>query len=272
MAQPAEIYRDYFVPGLMMPLGRITIELAAPQPGESALDLACGTGVVAHMIAPLVGAQGRVAGLDISPVMLALAQDATRPSGPPITWREGDAAAIPWPDATFDLVVCQHGLQFFRNRALAVAEMHRALRPGGRVVASVWQTIERHPLYHQLYALVGRTVDEDPRRLAVPFSLDDAGALATLFESAGFEDVDVLPRPVRARFPEPQRFVRLTVTGAAAALLALTEMDPAARAAVIEELTAAFQPYVQPYVEADEGEPSVIIDMAAYFVRASSAE
>ena len=90
------------------------------------MDVACGTGSVARHVAPLVGAEGKVVALDISPEMLAVARGLPAPAGATIEWREGNAIALTVPDDAFDLVLCQQGLQFFSDRAAAVREMRRA--------------------------------------------------------------------------------------------------------------------------------------------------
>lgn len=122
------------------------LEYAAPQPGERALDLACGTGSVARHVAPLVGAEGKVVALDINPEMLAVGRALPAPEGATIEWQEGNAIALALPDGSFDLVLCQQGLQFFSDRAASLREMRRVLTDGERVVLSVWQALQRHPV------------------------------------------------------------------------------------------------------------------------------
>ena len=149
---PAETYEEYFGPTIADPWTRVLLAYAAPQPGERALDVACGTGSVARHVAPMVGAHGKVVALDISPAMLAVARALPAPAGATIAWREGNAISLALPDDAFDLVLCQQGLQFFSDRAAALREMRRVLTDGGRVVISVWQTLQRHPVYAALFA------------------------------------------------------------------------------------------------------------------------
>jgi ubiquinone/menaquinone biosynthesis C-methylase UbiE len=84
----------------------VLLEYAAPQPGECALDVACGTGSVARRVAPLVGAEGKVVALDINSEMLAVGRALPAPAGATIEWREGNAIALTLPDGAFDLVLC----------------------------------------------------------------------------------------------------------------------------------------------------------------------
>lgn len=127
------------------PLAAILLEHADPQPGEHVVDVACGTGVVARQTAPRVGASGTVAGVDINPVMLAVARSLPAPQGASIDWREGSASALPLPDAAFDLVLCQAGLQFFPDRLTALREMYRVLRLSGRAAISCVRSLEHQP-------------------------------------------------------------------------------------------------------------------------------
>jgi ubiquinone/menaquinone biosynthesis C-methylase UbiE len=109
---PAETYEQYFVPAMFIPWATILLRYASPQPGERVLDVACGTGIVARLAAPLVGSNGQVVALDINSAMLAVARTLPAPSGATIHWQEGNAMALPSPDDAFDVVLCQHGLQF----------------------------------------------------------------------------------------------------------------------------------------------------------------
>src|SRR5215471_371474 len=106
-----ENYERYLVPTIFSPWAAHLVDFAAPQLGERVLDVACGTGIVARLVAGRVGPEGRVIGLDSSPAMLAVARSLSPISGAAVEWSEGSALAIPFPDATFNLVLCQQGLQ-----------------------------------------------------------------------------------------------------------------------------------------------------------------
>src|SRR5215471_13772015 len=102
------------------------VQLAAPQEGDRVLDVACGTGPVTRYIAPFVGSTGRVVGLDLNSGMLDTARAMPIPEGIQIDWREGNATARPFPNASFDVVCCQQGLQFCPDRPAALRAMHRS--------------------------------------------------------------------------------------------------------------------------------------------------
>ena len=112
-----ENYERALVPAVFGPWAPQVIALANPKSGQRVLDVACGTGVVARLAAARVGGSGNVVGLDLNPGMLAVAASIAAkapPASAPITWREASATNMPFTDASFDIVYCQLGLQFFR--------------------------------------------------------------------------------------------------------------------------------------------------------------
>ncbi|HSF17855.1 MAG TPA: methyltransferase domain-containing protein [Vicinamibacteria bacterium] len=115
-------YECFFVPSIGAPLAADLIRLAALNEGERVLDVACGTGVVARLASQQVGDTGTVVGLDVNPGMLAVARSTT-PSGMPIERYEASAEAMPFQDASFDVVLCQMGLQFVPDKHAAPREM-----------------------------------------------------------------------------------------------------------------------------------------------------
>lgn len=131
-----ENYQAFFVPAIGAPLASDLIAAASLRAGERVLDVACGTGVVARLAVPGVGDDGAVAGLDVNPGMLAVARSVT-PDDMTIDWYETSAEAMPLPDNSFDVVLCQMGLQFMPQKQKAIAEIRRVLRPEGRALLSM---------------------------------------------------------------------------------------------------------------------------------------
>jgi SAM-dependent methyltransferase len=112
-------------------------------------------------------------------------------AGIAITWREGDAMALPFDDAGFDVVLCQQGLQFFPERLGALKEMRRVLRPGGRLGACLWQDSDFDPFSLAVGAALARHAGAEAAAHAT-YSFGGKGQLATLVAGAGFSDVDVM--------------------------------------------------------------------------------
>jgi ubiquinone/menaquinone biosynthesis C-methylase UbiE len=105
----AELYQRYLVPAITTKWAKDLVDRARPHAGEKVLDIACGTGVVARVAAKSVG-EGHVTGLDLNAGMLAVARNVPS-EGAPITWMEGSAPDLPFPPDSFDVALCQLGLQ-----------------------------------------------------------------------------------------------------------------------------------------------------------------
>jgi ubiquinone/menaquinone biosynthesis C-methylase UbiE len=141
-----EAYERYLVGPILTPCTPGLLQAAALVAGDRVLDIACGTGAVARLTAQRVGLTGRVMGVDLNPGMLAMARQLARQGlAANIEWRESDAAVLPVPDAHFDVVLCQQGLQFFPDKPGALREIHRVLVPGGRFACSVLRDIRYNP-------------------------------------------------------------------------------------------------------------------------------
>lgn len=223
------VYDDVLVPRMFNPLAEQVLDLAGVQAGDRVLDVACGPGTVACLAAERVGPTGRVVGCDVSPAMLELA----RAKLSAVQWIESPAAPLGGiPDAAFDVVTCQQGLQFFPDRPAAVAEMHRALAPGGRAVVAVWGPIERSPAFAALADAIEDVVGKEAadRFRGGPWGMPDPGDLARLLEGAGFEDVQVVQRTATGTFEEGavQLAAPLVVSPAADDILSLTDAQAAA--------------------------------------------
>src|SRR5262249_52242956 len=182
----AEIYQRYLVPAVHAPWSPVLLAQAALQPGERVLDVACGTGVATRLAAQHVGATGRVVGLDLNPSMLAVARALPVLPGAAIEWREGSVSALPFAEATFDVALCQQGVQFFPDRALALREMHRVLVAGGRLALAVWRSLPDSSALAVFADLLGRHVSAEAAAIVrAPFVLGEAEDLRALVTKAG---------------------------------------------------------------------------------------
>ncbi len=231
---PAQTYEDYFVPGMFRPWADELLERADPRPNERILDLACGTGIVARTVSQRLDGQASVVGLDLSPAMIEIARATSDAEKLAIDWRVGNAGALPFGDAAFDLVLIQQGMQFFPDRSAALSEVHRVLAAGGRVASATWTAIENNSFYHAFGEAVRRHLGTPA--MHAPFTLGDRETLHALFADAGFKTVDIelVKRPVR--FASPDRFVDLGFAAAAAAIPALQSMNEAESAALSDAI------------------------------------
>jgi SAM-dependent methyltransferase len=183
-------------------------------------------------------------GLDFSPAMLEVAREAGEQEGVDIEWIESSADAMPFSEHEFDLVISQQGLQFFPDRVEAAKDIYRVLKPGGRLVASVWQGVERHPLWGKMFETVSKRLDAPLSAVALPFMMGDQSELRSYLEKGGFSEVSITEESLVLRFPEPGRFIQLSVAAAGAAIPALGAMDPETRKSVIAEIVETLSPEV----------------------------
>lgn len=238
-----EIYERHLVPAIFGPWAPIVVELGRLLPGERVLDVACGTGIVARVAAKYVGSGGRVVGLDINPAMLAIAGLLPPAPGAVVEWREASADAMPFPGATFDVVFCQLGLQYFPDRPAALREMHRVLVERGRLVLMVWRPIQFSPGFAMLAdALEHRVSPEAAAVMRAPFSLGDPGSLRALIEGGDFHNLTIRPATGTVQFPSPEDFVRHQVAGSPLAGH-VAKVDDQARAALLTDIKEALRPY-----------------------------
>ena len=235
-----ENYERYFVPAIGEPLARELVDRAALRTGERVLDVACGTGVVARLAAEQVGTAGTVAGLDVNPGMLAVARSVT-PAEAGVEWHEASAESIPLPEAAFDVVLCQMGLQFVPDKLAALREMRRVLAPGGRLLLNVPGPTPP-PFGIMADTLAKHVGPELAGFVHVVFSLHDPDELAALLTAAGFSDV-VVDRPVRTlRLPPPKAFLWQYVHSTPMAD-AVAQAGEETQAALEEDVVAGWQPF-----------------------------
>jgi SAM-dependent methyltransferase len=240
-----EVYEREMVPAIFASWAPVLLAHAALRDGERALDVACGTGVVARLAAAQVGVRGGVVGLDLNPGMLARARAAAPTEGATVQWQEADAAAMPFQAATFDAVLCQAGFQYFTDRQQAAREMRRVLKPDGRLVVVVWRALAHSPGFAALEAALERHVGAAAAAvMRSPFVFGDAtDELRGLLSQAGFGRVRVSADVRMARFASPQALVRHQVAGSPLATH-LAQADDAVLDAVVRDVVAALQSYV----------------------------
>jgi ubiquinone/menaquinone biosynthesis C-methylase UbiE len=201
----AELYQRYLVPVITTKWAEDLVGRARPRGGETVLDIACGTGVVARLAAK---ARAKVTGLDLNPSMLAVARGVPS-EGAPINWIEGSALDLPFPPGSFDAVLCQLGLQFFPDQERALREMRRVLRSTGRAALSVYSSIERTPGANAFVLALDDVLGADASRIKRgEHSFADGGQLEILLKDAGFDAVDVHTVVQTIAFPSVLDYVR----------------------------------------------------------------
>lgn len=202
----AEIYEHVVARYILAPWTPLLVEAANVSAGERLLDVACGTGVVARAAAHRIGAAGSIIGIDLNPEMIAVAMRLPQPAGARIEWLTRSALDIRFPEASFDVVLCQQGLQFFPDRLLAMREMHRVLAPEGRIALSVWSRTGRYngAVGNALAAFLGNEVAS---RFCASRIAPGKEEILRLASDSGFADVKVLLQRLEVHFPHIDKFV-----------------------------------------------------------------
>jgi ubiquinone/menaquinone biosynthesis C-methylase UbiE len=262
MSYPAESYENLMVPGLFAPWSSHLIQIADPQPGERVLDVACGTGIVAQQISRRVGSQGTVIGLDLDPEKITVARATAEREGLSIEWHTSPAEQLPFPDGSFDVVLCQFGLMFFTDRHAALTEMRRVLRPDGRVVLSVWQSLDHHPFYQTLHEVSSRRLGKSS--VGAVFSLGNSDELRTLLSDAGFQDIEIEPISITARYPDAQEFLAWESDVDPDACPALKNLNAEAQQVILASLHEEMQAPLHEVMQGDE----VVMPSHAHIARA----
>ncbi len=191
VAGPKWVQLDAQINDQIEALGLEAIERAAPQPGESVLDVGCGCGHSSQELARRVGKKGRVVGVDLSEPMLALAR--SRASDlPQLGFDAADAQSHVFAAGEFDLVFSRFGVMFFEDPLAAFGNLFDALVPRGRFVFVCWQEIGKNPWMAVPGAAAMQHLDRpappDPFAPG-PFAFADANRVAGMLEGAGFEAV-----------------------------------------------------------------------------------
>jgi SAM-dependent methyltransferase len=175
--------------------GHALIEAATLAAGERVLDVGCGAGAVTVEAARRVRPGGSVLAIDVSPDLLAITRDRVRRAGlTEVELIEADAAAYPFDEGTFDIVLSRNGLMFFTDTDAAFVTLARALRPGGRIAFTAPQGLDRNPWITVAGAAavphIGMPAGVAPGQPG-PLGLADRARIDAVLTRAGFESISV---------------------------------------------------------------------------------
>lgn len=179
-------------------IARRTAELSPQQ----ILETAAGTGLATAAILEKVPAAHLIA-TDLNQAMLDVA--AKRIASPNVQFRAADAQSLPFPDATFDAVVCQFGMMFLPDRGAGYREARRVLKPGGHFIFNVWDRLDESPVAQTVANAVAGLFPDDPPSFfsRVPWGYHDTARIEEDVRSGGFGDVAIESVQKRSRADSP---------------------------------------------------------------------
>ncbi len=187
-----ELYDRILVPMLFEPYARDLAQRAKAHQPADVLETAAGTGAVTRALASELGRDTRIVATDLNEPMIARAKSQLS-DRPGITWQQADALALPFGNATFDLVVCQFGAMFFPDRPKGYSEARRVLKPGGRFLFNVWDRIEDNHFADAVNQAVAEVFPDDPPRFLerTPYGHHVADRIRAELAAAGFGKVEI---------------------------------------------------------------------------------
>jgi len=200
VARRYDVMNDVMSFGLHRIWKRIAVELSGVRPGDRVLDVAGGSGDLSRLFRQRVGAQGQVLLTDINIDMLQVGRDRMIDAGTPVPAIQCDAERLPFADCRFDCVIVAFGLRNMTHKELALAEMRRVLKPGGRLLVLEFSRVAAplQPLYDaysfKVLPVLGQRIAGDAesyRYLAESIRMHpDQETLRQMMLDAGFGTVD----------------------------------------------------------------------------------
>jgi ubiquinone/menaquinone biosynthesis C-methylase UbiE len=208
----AATYEKQKVKAIFRPLAEATLAEIDFSEDDVALDVACGTGIVARVMRERASPKAAITGVDLNEGMIETARAVTSDAPDAFRWHVGDVTDMPFGDSSFTLAVCQQGLQFFPDGAAALSEIRRVLKPGGRIILTVWAEPSR--FFIALAEAIGRHVSaQDATRSLAPFTYAGLAAVPALLRSCGFDEVRSSDLSIERIIRDPATSIPLEIAG-----------------------------------------------------------
>ena len=186
-----KLYQSLMVPLIFQPYAADLAHRVADRDVSRLLEIAAGTGVVTRALDEALDDDVAIVATDLNAAMVeeARAQGTRRA----VDWRTADAMSLPFPDASFDCVVCQFGVMFFPDRVHAYAEVRRVLRPGGMFLFNAWDRIEENDIAHVVTESLATLFPADPPRFMArtPHGYNDVEVIRRDVTAAGFPNARI---------------------------------------------------------------------------------
>ncbi len=180
------LYQQYLVPMIFLPYAEDLAKRVAARSPKSVLEVAAGTGVVTRKLAETLPEDVAITATDLNQPMIDEASSIGTKQ--PVIWRQADAMSLPFPDRSFDVVVCQFGAMFFPEKPRAFAEARRVLRPGGAFIFNVWDRLTDNEVAQLISDAAASVFPDDPPRFLerTPYGYNDPAVIRADLAAGGF--------------------------------------------------------------------------------------
>jgi len=156
------------------------------------LEIAAGTGIVSRQLLKALPIETSLTVTDLNAPMLEYARNKSASPGRNVEWRQADAQELPFPDESFDTVVCQFGVMFFPDKRRGLLEFNRVLEKGGVLIFSVWDSFDSNPVQSIAHSTIGTFFQADPPDFyEVPCGMGNKVEVGGLVEDAGFKEIAI---------------------------------------------------------------------------------
>jgi ubiquinone/menaquinone biosynthesis C-methylase UbiE len=254
-------YDRYLGPLLFQPYAEDLAARLQVAETASVLELACGTGILTRVLRTNLPATVELIATDLNEPMFRHAAEKFGEKEA-VQWLQADACSLPFSDRRFDAVVCQFGIMFVPDKALAAREARRVLKPGGLFLFNVWDALEHNDLCGIAHETITSYFDKDPPTFyQVPFGYHDHDEIRRVLENAGFRDVRI---EVVAKVGQASR-AREVATGLVQGnpvSMAIAERDPSLLPVITDAVADA--------ITRRFGEADIRVPMRAILVQARS--
>ncbi|MBI1951348.1 MAG: methyltransferase domain-containing protein [Acidobacteria bacterium] len=208
-----ENYDRHLGPVLFEPYARDLARRVPAAEGARVLEVACGTGIVTRHLRERLPAASRLVASDLNPPMIDYARRKLQETRG-IEWHPADACVLPFPDESFDALVCQFGLMFVPDKPAALREAQRVLSDGGAILLNVWDSLDRNAFAKAAHETIASFFPDDPPTFyQVPFSLHRTDTLEDLLAGAGFSDIRIDPVSLQGESPSARDLATGLVEG-----------------------------------------------------------